>query len=519
MAYLLDGIHEDLDKVSKKPYIETLEADGRDDEVVAKQSWENHLKRNQSIIVDMMHGQYKSRVVCPDCGRSPITFDPFVNISLPIPSTNTIPLSIFVLFKNSDKLPYKATINVSAAGSTANIEKELADLFDLPKGTMELYPVKEKCIAEFNTKDWNGKTFKDFEGVLFAYQTHDQELDGPSRDFLQKEKIRMEIQIYHKMGKNEGSELESFSRLLNLPEKSSVYDLNVQVFAMMRQYLKSLFLSKPDSPFMIDIDLSKSDLESIKEEYKQFLELEKDPKKGLPYELVIRSRGSKRKQCVPVPKEEGVLLEEITKGLKQPTIELLIDSEIPIEYLKLNKCRTYEGTNSTKDQDSYSIYDCFDLFSTPEVLDKDNLWYCNKCKDQKQATKKMDVFKLPKILIIHLKRFKTNKIHSIGKYYFSGGSSKVSTLVNFPIEGLDLRRYAMSKSDEPPVYDLIGTVNHYGGLGGGHYTAFAKNPKENEWYEFDDSAVSRQSQAGIVSKAAYILFYRRRENESAGSSS
>ena len=66
-SFLVDGIHEDLNRIKKKPYVETVESKGRKDEIVAKESWIAYTKRNQSIIVDMMTGQYKSKVVCPDC--------------------------------------------------------------------------------------------------------------------------------------------------------------------------------------------------------------------------------------------------------------------------------------------------------------------------------------------------------------------------------------------------------------------------------------------------------------------
>ena len=33
MAFLLDGLHEDLNRVKKKPYTETVDSDGRPDEV------------------------------------------------------------------------------------------------------------------------------------------------------------------------------------------------------------------------------------------------------------------------------------------------------------------------------------------------------------------------------------------------------------------------------------------------------------------------------------------------------
>lgn len=67
-------------------------------------------------------------------------------------------------------------------------------------------------------------------------------------------------------------------------------------------------------------------------------------------------------------------------------------------------------------------------------------------------------------------------------------------------------------SSTPAVYDLRGVVNHYGGLGGGHYTANALNMTDNRWYEFSDDRVSVvDNEADLVTSAAYVLFYSRRE--------
>lgn len=56
LSYLLDGIHEDLNRVKKKPTVTSLESDGKNDLEVGIKSWENYLKRNKSIIVDLMVG-------------------------------------------------------------------------------------------------------------------------------------------------------------------------------------------------------------------------------------------------------------------------------------------------------------------------------------------------------------------------------------------------------------------------------------------------------------------------------
>jgi ubiquitin C-terminal hydrolase len=53
LNFLLDSLHEDLNRIQVKPYVETSESNNRPDEVVAQEHWEGHLKRNQSIIVDL----------------------------------------------------------------------------------------------------------------------------------------------------------------------------------------------------------------------------------------------------------------------------------------------------------------------------------------------------------------------------------------------------------------------------------------------------------------------------------
>jgi len=56
LAFLLDGLHEDLNRVKQKPYREMSEQEGRSDSEVADEAWRNHLDRNNSIIVDWFQG-------------------------------------------------------------------------------------------------------------------------------------------------------------------------------------------------------------------------------------------------------------------------------------------------------------------------------------------------------------------------------------------------------------------------------------------------------------------------------
>ena len=152
------------------------------------------------------------------------------------------------------------------------------------------------------------------------------------------------------------------------------------------------------------------------------------------------------------------------------------------------------------------------------------MWRCPVCKKEVISTKTLKINKAPLVLVINLKRFKHGrKQSSYGSSYSSGygygyssggGVEKLSTLVDFPIDGLDFKPFLLDKGEdgETHIYDLFAVSNHYGGLGGGHYTAYAKNWKDNQWYGFDDSSVSKVGHPSkVITEAAYNLFYRRRD--------
>lgn len=82
---MLETLHEDLNKVTKKPYVEYKDSDNRPDKEVSLEYWEGFKKREKSLFVDLFYGQLKSRVQCTNCGYVSIAFDPFNMLSLPIP--------------------------------------------------------------------------------------------------------------------------------------------------------------------------------------------------------------------------------------------------------------------------------------------------------------------------------------------------------------------------------------------------------------------------------------------------
>lgn len=94
---------EDLYKQEKKPYVEQAESEGKSDAAASWEAWNKHILRNESIICDLFHGQYKSTLECTICKRISITFDPFLMASLPIPNTKYEDVEGYFLQYNQDQ--------------------------------------------------------------------------------------------------------------------------------------------------------------------------------------------------------------------------------------------------------------------------------------------------------------------------------------------------------------------------------------------------------------------------------
>ncbi|KAM0204587.1 hypothetical protein ACHAPA_001969 [Fusarium lateritium] len=157
-----------------------------------------------------------------------------------------------------------------------------------------------------------------------------------------------------------------------------------------------------------------------------------------------------------------------------------------------------------------SLEECLDEFERAEVLSEQDMWYCPRCKEHRRASKKFDLWKSPDILVAHLKRFSSSGYRR----------DKLDVMVDFPIEGLDLTSRVIQKEDgKNEIYDLIAVDDHYGGLGGGHYTAYAKNFCDGRWYNYNDSSATPVSDpSSCITSAAYLLFYRRRSSTPLGGS-
>lgn len=135
-----------------------------------------------------------------------------------------------------------------------------------------------------------------------------------------------------------------------------------------------------------------------------------------------------------------------------------------------------KSRRETRKKHGITLDDCFNETGKREVLSEDNAWYCSRCKELRRATKTLEIWTIPDILVVHMKRF--------------GGSrtlrDKIDVFVDYPVEGLDMsERVGLGEDGKEYVYDLFAVDCHFGGLGGGHYTAMAKNFYDGQWYDYN----------------------------------
>lgn len=158
-------------------------------------------------------------------------------------------------------------------------------------------------------------------------------------------------------------------------------------------------------------------------------------------------------------------------------------------------------------QKDFSIDECLQQLSKEERLDKDNMYNCEICGIKNRALKRVFLWKTPKVLIIHIKRFIVNN--------FGVMTKKLVNNIQYPVYDFNINNYIHPKSPfkTKSIYDLVGVNLHqeFGNFGtnSGHYTSLVKNRLDDNWYLFNDGREPCKATKlhHIQNKNAYLLFY------------
>ncbi|KAG7235212.1 hypothetical protein INR49_030615 [Caranx melampygus] len=650
MAFLLDGLHEDLNRIQNKPYTETVDSDGRLDEVVAEEAWQRHKMRNDSFIVDLFQGQFKSKLVCPTCSKVSITFDPFLYLPVPLPQKQKV-LSVFYFAKEPHKKPIKFLVSVSKENSsTAEVLESISRSVRVKPENLRLAEVGKNRFQRMFLPSHSLDTVSASD-MLFCFEVLSkdlakervillrvqQKLQVPSIPISKcaaclkppvsdEDKLKRCTRCYrvgycnqvcqrthwpnHKSLCRPNMENVGLPFLVSVPESRLSYARLTQLLEGYSRFSVNVFQPpfqsgrtspetsqcRGDLPSMpagdgagdeamggssavgaADLELeSQSLLPESQAEYGQASaahSAESDTHSSSQTSLsTMRTTDSGFSELASTTSccsldphaeketscEKAVRPEAAVTGYQHPNVsasghasqfyislldsnnkeqrldekeDLLVDlpEDVTLELVWKNNERLKEyvlvsskeleyeedpgSLSETARAGHFTLEQCLNLFTKPEVLAPEEAWYCPKCQQHREASKQLLLWRLPNVLIIQLKRF------SFRSFIWR---DKINDMVDFPVRNLDLSKFCIGQKDEmqqPPIYDLYAVINHYGGMIGGHYTAYARLPSDKNsqrsdvgWRLFDDSTVTMVEESQVVTRYAYVLFYRRRNS-------
>ena len=570
MTVFLEILGEDLNKANKKIYLELKEQqNGETDVDAAQRFWKLHIKRNDNIITDLFHGLLKSTISCPKCKFKSITYDPFNTLALTIPNERIInilnqrqakkpkekkikkikkmkkkekeKISIYYVGPYSLRTTTRYEIEIYKFELLGEIGKDImkrAENKNFSQNSVFMSVANKQCD---NFLDIKMPLKKDIFTFAFANESRDNN--------------QICIPIYISYANN----LSAYPRVIFLNKNNSYYELKKQIYILVRKYLKNPFseLSKNEE-FIEDkkldnyIEEKSNNLQEILDLLSnEFNNLQKsingirDYNQNIPYQIILSNNFKDINNKFIINegmKDDFVILSELKINSNNDKIETLVGFLLNKKLflnIKLNKssrflkpnislnncipvyCKPIEGEEyipyyeemeieeepKENDIDNYyrsnniNLDHCLQYFTEAECLEEGNEWYCDKCKKRVMASKQIELFYLPRILCICLTRFIKQ-----GRYY---GYTKNTKLVEFPIENLNMAKYMCGPDKNYSKYDLFAVSQHYGEMGGGHYTAVCRNI-DGYWYEYDDNSCNRINQGNVVTRAAYVLFYRRK---------
>ena len=556
MTVFLEILGEDLNRATKKVYIELKEQQkGESDIDAARRFWNLHMKRNDSIITDLFHGLLKSTITCPRCEFKSITYDPFNTLALTIPDLYTI-----------NKLQQKKRKNIKKIKKKK--EKEVVQIYYVPpfsliqtkKFEIEIY--KEMSLNQI-AKEIQKRSDKRISTNLKFISVSNKECEK----FLDPKKPKKDVAFIFSYEKEDrgnsnyaipiylcdSNKLSAYPRLLFFNRNTSYYEFRKKIYILIRKYLKSPFYDEnKKEEFEEDKELSnyiegksnkldkvlsliEKEFHLLQKSYSNFKRYNKNPpykiyfKKKLSnssvgeyifsegsendYELLSQFRINSDNDYVDNMLEQLLEGNQIYLMVKLNNKSKFVKKDLSFDNCLVEQCSpikeededvSYEREMEIEEEDEYiqniTLDHCLQYFTDEESLEEGNEWYCNKCRKRVTASKQIELFYLPRIMCICLTRFLKK-----GRFY---DYTKNNNLVEFPLENLNMEKYICGPDRKNSKYDLFAVSQHYGGMGGGHYTAVCKNI-DGKWYEYDDSSVGRATYRDICTPAAYVLFYRR----------
>lgn len=535
---LLGILHEGLARFEIKMNLtfRLNNADEKEERKMSKQQWVEYREKNGSIISAIFGGQTRNVFVCQQCGLKKVIFEVFNDFSVPIPSKNLKFHGYLTFIPRASTEVNKFPISLS---ENADIEEFLISVEKLTniKSRSLIFGHNREghCTSLFQPLQYS-ELFKQKKHELCAFEVHNftSEVEKTCGFFIPENKNkewRKEIrknqlvevyfnsawQIAHVVGAS-NNQIVVTPHVSNSTEQVfNKEDDCLQFFGTNILFPRRIIHipinhveinEKLNKAFGVPQVLSVGNWFTWHEVYTEIKFLtgvySRSPehnKKTRFFLYSLKNSGcgicqNSCKGCEILPTFATIL--NLTDVYNDLVIRVFWKDSLNYKIVE-NKIE--------KNIETFSIHDCFDKLSEKEPIDM----ICDNCGNREQ-TSQTEVWRLPDILSIHLKRF----------CFRHGMMKKIDSLVKFPIKDLNMSGlmlnskkkagFSVKNSESNYLYDLFAVVNHLGTISTGHYTTYCLNEDE-KWLFFDDERaflLNKDIEEEIISNRAYMLFYKRK---------
>lgn len=531
LQWLLDKVHEDLNTASKKKY-KSIKTSGRSDEVIAAETLENYKRCNNSFIQGIFQAQYRSSLSCSRCRTQSNTFDPFQCISVQLPQFHKQSIYVTVVYTSQQPRQVRIGLSIPSGASIGELKSILESDTSIEKENMLLTEIGDGGFM---------RTFNDSQSVnviaeidsIYCIET--AQLKEDADDITSPYVLLCWINVIASGG---DSQRFGSPYTMQVSRETNYDDLQKLILKEMAPILHDDILTSSQSRGVFKMRIS----DPAWNEPEPPCYLEPDLEHPLFMEAIDQALALCSDDSGP-PHVKLVL--EWMECAKRMIIADESDSVEEHTSVKVLRAQALQGGAPL------TLEECLRDYTEAETLT--DAWRCPRCQQYQPVVKTLDVWSLPDILIVHFKRFRQQAVRG-------GNSTKLTTMVDFPVYGFDMSPHLASKrstssatqnsiTDNDSImnmnngwsswkrtrkqshsndnmYDLYAVCYHHGtDLETGHYTAACKNLYDQNWYMFDDAKVVNLNKDVndvsplLVNNSAYILFYQRRNGHYVNSSS
>uniref|UniRef100_A0A0K0DGD5 ubiquitinyl hydrolase 1 n=1 Tax=Angiostrongylus cantonensis TaxID=6313 RepID=A0A0K0DGD5_ANGCA len=422
-------------------------------------------------------GQLRSRLICRKCKSASSVFEVFTSLSLPIGFENVELYQITVVRRDGSvprrygfRLPRECTVSTfkGLVAEASGVSRDALTVQCLSKRGCFMNPSNAEADIALSSVPSGAR--------LYALQLPE---DTPDWRVAIHRKLQYNYEPYF-LGATGGFIVTQFGLplIVPCPPDFTGKQLYEDVMVQMRRFMDT---SSPTTSSRAH-------------------DPSEDISFGYPFSLCLADESWEWcGQCPPLRFCRGCLIKPDSSLANIPKNCGIAVDWLPIAlYLKYNHsqelaCEDDESVAETWSRHfaPSSLEHCLERFSCPETLDA--LIHCDKCNEKTKRDKVMTIWRLPRYLIIHLKRFEFLR--------YEKRMGKCKRVITFPLKQFDPASFVDGKG-ERSKYECIAIANHYGQLSSGHFVAYARGSGE-KWLLLNDCSVKVSETLKIVK--AFII--------------